>query len=139
MPNVSDRPVIDVAAAVIFNAARDAVLVSLRRSDQHLGGLWEFPGGKLERGEVAADALARELAEEIGITVLESAARVSLTHDYGDKTVRLHFFDVMAFAGEPEGREGQTLAWKRIADLDEARFPAANRPVIAQLRETFDF
>ena len=126
---------IDVVAGVIFDASRERVLLALRGQDRHQGGLWEFPGGKVEAGEARAAALSRELDEELGIAVLESAPRCTLEHAYPDRTVRLHVFDVLGFEGEPVGREGQEVRWVAIAALGDVAFPAANREIVAGLLE----
>ena len=128
-----DRRTIDVVAGVIFDAARARVLLALRKPDQHQGGLWEFPGGKVEAGEALVPALARELAEEIGIAVRETAPRCTLEHAYPDKTVRLHVFDVLGFDGEAEGREGQELRWVGLDELGGVAVPAANAEIVAGL------
>ena len=100
---------IDVVAGVIFDSARTHVLVALRKPEQHQGNRWEFPGGKLEAGEALQDGLVRELREEIGINATQCQARTIIEHSYPDKQVRLHFWDVLAFDGTPEGIEGQKL------------------------------
>ena len=82
--------VIEVAAGVIFRDSR--VLITQRRKDDHLGGLWEFPGGKREPSESYEDCLRRELREELGIEVEVGEVLASLTHAYPDKTVHLEFF-----------------------------------------------
>ena len=124
---------IDVVAGVIFDAPRARVLLALRRAGQHQGGLWEFPGGKVEPGENLAAALRRELEEEIGIRVGETRPRCQIEHAYPDVLVRLHVFDVLGFAGEPEGREGQRLRWVALDELGEVAFPEANAPIVAGL------
>ena len=124
---------IDVVAGVIFDAARTRVLLALRRADQHQGGLWEFPGGKVDAGEALVDALRRELDEELGIRAGPVEPRCTLEHAYPDKTVRLHVFDVLGFEGEPVGREGQELRWTALDALGSTAFPAANAPIVAGL------
>ena len=124
---------IDVVAGVILDAARARVLLALRRADQHQGGLWEFPGGKVDAGEALADALRRELDEELGIRVGAVEPRCTLEHAYPDKTVRLHVFDVLGFEGEPVGREGQELRWTALDELGSTAFPDANAPIVAGL------
>ena len=124
---------IDVVAGVIFDASRSRVLLALRKPGQHQGGLWEFPGGKVEAGEAIVPALARELREEIGIVVGETAPRCTLEHAYPDKTVRLHVLDVLGFDGAPEGREGQELRWVGLGGLGGMAFPAANAGIVAGL------
>ena len=125
--------VIDVVAGVIFSEARDQVLLALRKPEQHQGNRWEFPGGKLEVGEAQQQGLARELFEEIAIVVTHSEHRLTLEHEYPDKHVRLHFWDVTSFSGEPYGREGQVLRWVALGDLPSLSFPEANEVIVNQL------
>ena len=124
---------IDVVAGVIFNPSREQVLVALRKPEQHQGNRWEFPGGKLEAGEALQDGLIRELREEIGITATRCQARSIIEHSYPDKQVRLHFWDVLAFDGTPEGIEGQKLQWVALPDLASLAFPDANQRIVDQL------
>ncbi len=122
-----------VAAGVI--RSRDGhVLIAKRPLDKHQGGLWEFPGGKVEAGETAEAALARELAEELGIAVTASRPLIRVSHDYPDKQVLLDVWEVLAFSGEPHGAEGQPLAWVDPEDLPGFSFPAANRPIVTAVR-----
>jgi len=124
---------IDVVAGVIFDSRRKSVLLALRKPEQHQGDRWEFPGGKLEQGENPKDGLSRELLEEVGIRVQDSVARTIIEHQYPDKHVRLHFWDVTDFDGDPEGLEGQELRWVSLDKLDELRFPDANQAIVDAL------
>jgi len=111
-----------------------AILVAKRPEHAHQGGLWEFPGGKVEPGESVLDALQRELAEELGIQVTATRPLIQIAHDYVDKSVLLDVWTVVEFQGEPVGREGQPLRWSLPAAFDPADFPAANRPIIQAVR-----
>ncbi len=122
-----------MVAGVIFNPAKTSVLVALRKPEQHQGGRWEFPGGKLDEGESLATGLARELLEEIGITVKACEPRTIIEHSYPDKRVRLHFWDVTDFAGNPNGCEGQELRWVRLEELGDLQFPDANQAIVDAL------
>jgi 8-oxo-dGTP diphosphatase len=122
-----------VAVGVIVND-RGEVLVARRAAHLHQGGLWEFPGGKIDAHESVRAALCRELHEELGIDVLEAQPITLIRHDYADKAVELDVWLVAHFAGEPHGREGQPLRWRVAAHLHESDFPAANAPIIALLR-----
>ena len=110
------------------------VLITRRPDHVHQGGLWEFPGGKLEAGESVTEALARELAEELGTRVAQSEPMLEITHDYGDKHVRLLIHRVTAWSGEPHGAEGQPLAWVAVNGLAGYAFPAANAEIVAYLQ-----
>ncbi|ACO77563.1 hypothetical protein AvCA_13370 [Azotobacter vinelandii CA] len=124
---------IHVAAAVI-RGADGRVLIARRPEEKHQGGLWEFPGGKVEAGEAVEAALARELEEELGIRVSAARPLIQVRHDYPDQYVLLDVWEVAAFAGEPHGAEGQALAWVAPRQLPDYRFPAANHPIVAAAR-----
>ncbi|MGL4318493.1 MAG: Nudix family hydrolase [Pseudomonas sp.] len=124
---------VHVAAAVI-RGADGRVLIAKRAADQHQGGLWEFPGGKVEEGEAVQAALARELEEELGIRVSAARPLIQVQHDYPDKQVLLDVWEVSAFSGEPHGAEGQPLAWATPRELEDYEFPAANQPIVAAAR-----
>ena len=109
------------------------MLVTRRAPDAHQGGLWEFPGGKVEADETLLEALTRELREELGVSVEAAEALMVLEHDYGDKQVRLDVHRVTRWSGEPRGLEGQPLAWQRPEKLRNWTFPAANRPILERL------
>ena len=124
---------VHVAAAVI-RGVEGAVLIAKRPLDKHQGGLWEFPGGKVEAGEQVEAALARELLEELAIQVKAARPLIQVRHDYPDKHVLLDVWEVTAFIGEPHGVEGQPLKWVPADELAAYRFPAANRPIVAAAR-----
>jgi 8-oxo-dGTP diphosphatase len=127
----SSRP-IHVVAAVILQA--DQVLIARRLPQAHQGGKWEFPGGKVDAGETVEAALVRELQEELNLTPTQFRRLIRVNHVYPDKHVLLDFWLVDAFTGEPEGREGQTIAWVSQDRLTEYEFPAANLPVLRALQ-----
>ena len=120
-----------VAVGVIRRDGR--FLLTRRRTDTHQGGLWEFPGGKVEPGETLQDALGRELREELGIELESSAPLLEVTHRYPEKTVRLAVWQVLQFHGEPRGLEGQPLRWATLQELPTLEFPRANRPIVEAL------
>lgn len=123
---------VEVAAAVI-ERADGSFLLAQRPAGKVYAGWWEFPGGKVEAGEPAAAALARELREEIGIEVVKAYPWVSRVHVYEHAVVMLHFYRVVEWRGEPHAREGQALAWQRPgAPMLEPMLPA-NGPVLASL------
>ena len=97
---------IHVMAAVIRDAER-RILIAKRPDDAHQGGLWEFPGGKLEPGESRLEALQRELHEELGITVQQARPLIDLQHNYPDKHIRLDVWEVSEFTGTAHGAEGE--------------------------------
>ena len=123
---------VTVAVGILIDDA-GRVLVTRRAPDAHQGGLWEFPGGKVESDETLLEALTRELREELGVSVEAAEALMVLEHDYGDKQVRLDVHRVTRWSGEPRGLEGQPLAWQRPEKLRNWTFPAANRPILERL------
>jgi 8-oxo-dGTP diphosphatase len=98
-----------------------------------MAGAWEFPGGKRHPGERRFDALCRELAEELGITVTSAEPFVEIVHAYADRQVRLDVWTVGSFSGEPAPKEGQPIRWVRVAELGSAGLLPADRPIIDAL------
>lgn len=124
---------LQVALAVIVNNKHE-VLLSLRKPQAHQGGLWEFPGGKIEAGESILQALSREVHEELGIKISHSRPFKRIQYAYTDKQVVLHVYLVDAFDGVPAGVEGQSLKWQSISSLQPTMFPAANRSILRALQ-----
>ncbi len=124
---------VHVAAAVI--RGQDGRILLAKRPDHlHQGGLWEFPGGKVESGESVRVALARELKEELGIELQSARPLIKVRHDYPDKQVLLDVWEVSSFSGEPHGAEGQPLSWAAPRELGNYQFPAANLPIVSAAR-----
>jgi 8-oxo-dGTP diphosphatase len=121
--------VVHVAVGVILDAER-RILITRRADDAHQGGLWEFPGGKVEGGESLETALQRELLEELGITIGSTRPLIEISHDYGDKQVLLDVHVVSDFRGDARGLEGQPLRWVAVGELADYAFPAANVPIV---------
>lgn len=120
--------------AGVLTRTDGCVLLAQRRADSHLGGMWEFPGGKCEPGELALAALRRELREELGIDIRTCLPLLSLPWDYGDKTIVLDTWRVHTWCGEPSGCEGQAVRWQRPDQVDSAVLAAADRAVLDALR-----
>ena len=124
---------IHVVAGIIYSPDKAQILIAKRPDHLHQGGLCEFPGGKVDAGESAADALARELVEELNIQVVEAEPFHQLSHRYPDKAVYLDFWVVHRFSGEPHGLEGQEIAWVPLGNLMEFAFPQANVPILQKI------
>lgn len=121
-----------VVAGVLFDAA-GRVLISQRPPGKYLAGYWEFPGGKLDAGESAEQALRRELREELGIDLRRCHPLLQLRHHYSDRAVELEVFVVDETGGEPSGLEGQALKWVSVAELPEQRLLPADGPIVEAL------
>jgi len=126
------KKIVHVAVGVI--KAGNTLFICKRPDDKHQGGLWEFPGGKVESGEGVFEALKRELHEEVALTINSSSELMVIEHDYGDKCVKLAVHLVTDFSGDAHGAEGQKSAWVAIDKLDEYNFPAANVDIINKLK-----
>ncbi len=122
-----------VAVAVIVND-RGEVLIAKRPEHLHQGGLWEFPGGKLEPGEVVTQALRRELDEELGVRIESARPLIRVHHQYPECPVLLDVWRVDRYQGEAHGREGQPIAWVEPEQLPDYRFPVANFPIVTAVR-----
>ncbi|MBN8279885.1 MAG: 8-oxo-dGTP diphosphatase MutT [Gammaproteobacteria bacterium] len=122
-----------VVAAGILGDGAGRVLIARRADRAHAGGCWEFPGGKLHAGESAADALARELREELGIEVRAATPFMVHRHDYPERRVELHVFRVSAWDGEPRGLEGQPLRWVGVDELPACGLLEADAPIAEAL------
>ncbi|MDG0971318.1 MAG: NUDIX domain-containing protein, partial [Porticoccaceae bacterium] len=120
---------IHVVAAVIYGNSNQ-ILIARRAAHLHQGGLWEFPGGKLEANESPYQGLVRELTEELDIRVTSATPFIQVSHDYTDKQVLLDVWQVTAFVGQARGAEGQECKWVPVSDLlsqsSNYQFPEAN-------------
>jgi len=125
--------IVHVAVAVITNN-KDQVLISKRPDDVHLGGCWEFPGGKVEVDENVEDALRREIKEELDINIQQSRPLIQITHHYKDKSVLLDVWKITQYSGDAIGNEGQSIDWKAPSDLIANNFPEADIPIIQAIQ-----
>ena len=128
-----NKEFIHVAVGVVFDQS-GRILIARRPDHLHQGGLWEFPGGKVDKGETVEEALFRELLEEVGIKIGKTDNLIQIEHDYGDKQVILDVLKVTDFSGEAHGRENQAVKWVDLAELCNYDFPAANRGIINAIR-----
>ncbi len=119
-----------VSAAVIERD--DAFLLTRRAAAAHLGGLWEFPGGKVEHGESVEDALVREIREELGCGVVVGPLVLTTRHMYPDLHVELHFFEAR-LVGDPLPQLGQEMRWVRRDELASLQLPEADADLVALL------
>jgi mutator protein MutT len=127
-----DKQQIEVSAALIFRNGK--LLITQRHADAHLGGLWEFPGGKREADETFEDCLVREIREELGIEISAGGLFEEITHAYPEKTVRLKFFICRLLDGEPRPLGCAAFKWIGKLELAGYEFPAADARLLARLR-----
>ena len=120
-------------AVGIVTDTRGRVLVDQRPTGSACSGQWEFPGGKIETGEIPSQALCRELHEELDIGVLDAKPLIVVPYDYDDRQVLLHVWRVLEYRGTPRGREQQPIRWVRLEEIAELDFLPANRPIINAL------
>jgi len=125
---------VEVSAGLVFRNGQ--VLITRRHPEAHLGGLWEFPGGKREPDETFEQCLVRELREELGIEVEVGELLESLTHSYPDKTVHLKFFRCRWSRHEPRPLGCAEFKWTGRAGLGEYPFPAADARLLEKLRSS---
>lgn len=130
---VEPKPVMHVMAAVMLDAL-GRVLLAQRPPGKHLAGLWEFPGGKLEAGETPFEALARELREEIGVTLLRAEPLIRVPCHYSDRELLLDTWQTEQWEGEPRSLEGQALQWLPPEQVDPSMLTRADRAILQALR-----
>ena len=130
---VDQIPQLQVAVGVLFDG-EGRTLIAQRAPDSHLGGAWEFPGGKIVAGETSLEGLVRELHEELAIRVRYVRHLVRFSHAYPDRTVHLHVWQVLSWDGDPEGVEGQPLRWVALDKLLNEGLLAADEQIVMALR-----
>lgn len=134
MPNTEVNSCVHVVAGLIRHPKNSSRLFFTRRKEgQHLENLWEFPGGKIERGESRFHALQRELREEVDIQVISAHPFHRVTHQYKDKKVHLDVWEIDSFTGSPHGQEGQESIWMDFNEVSQYPFPEADIPVLKAL------
>ena len=130
-PSSSVPDSIDVSAGLVFR--NGLLLLTQRRPDAHLGGLWEFPGGKRHAGESDEDCLRRELMEELGIEVAVGDLLATIEHQYPEKSVCLKFFRCRWLCNEPAAIGCHAIAWVNREQLSNYQFPAADAQLLEKL------
>jgi mutator protein MutT len=129
---IGNRQCVEVSAALIFR--NNKLLITQRHASAHLGGLWEFPGGKREPTETFEQCLVRELREELGVKISVGELFEEVVHAYPEKTVHLKFFICRLESGEPEALGCAALKWVDKSELDKHAFPAADARLLDKLR-----
>jgi mutator protein MutT len=127
-----NHAVIDVAIGLVWKEGR--LLIARRPAGVHLGGMWEFPGGKVEAGESPEACILRELREEMHIEAEVTGSRPLIEFAYPERSVRLHPIDCRWLSGEPQPHGCEEPRWVAPAELAEYPFPPANAPLLQSLR-----
>lgn len=134
MPSTAVEPDRIHVAVGVISGDDGRILIARRPSHLHAGGLWEFPGGKVEAGETVTQALERELREELDIRVTIQQPLLTIAHDYPEKKVLLDIWQVEHCGGQPRGQQGQVLEWVTPQQLSQFDFPEANQRIVTLLR-----
>ena len=113
------------------------ILIGQRPETHSLAGQWEFPGGKIEPGEIPEEALARELREELGIEATVGELKISYTHSFGDVNILILFFEVLFWKGEPKAKHHMMLEWVKPEELLTRTIPEANRKILPRIFRCF--
>jgi mutator protein MutT len=127
-----NRKSIEVSAALIFRDGK--LLITQRHVGAHLGGLWEFPGGKREAGETFEQCLVREIREELGVDISAGELFEEISHTYPEKSVHLKFFACKLLSGEPQPLGCAAFKWVGKSELDGYAFPAADTQLLQKLK-----
>jgi len=127
----ANQKAIEVSAALIFRGGK--LLITQRHHDSHIGGLWEFPGGKREPDETFEACLVREIREELGVEISVGELFEEVAHDYPEKSVHLKFFVCKLVSGEPQPLDCAAVKWVRKPQLDAHDFPAADARLLKKL------
>jgi mutator protein MutT len=129
---IGNRQCVEVSAALVFRDGK--LLITRRHAKAHLGGLWEFPGGKREADETFEECLVREIREELGIEISVGELFGEIFHDYPEKSVRLKFFICKLISGEPQPLDCASVKWIGKRELGDFEFPAADAQLLQKLK-----
>jgi 8-oxo-dGTP diphosphatase len=122
-----------IGVAVIWNQAGQ-ISIDKRKASGSMGGLWEFPGGKIEPGETVAECIVREIREELGIKISVGEHLISIDHTYPAFQLTLIVHHCQHISGIPQPIESDEVRWVDVSDLDDYEFPAANVEIINAIR-----
>ncbi|MEA5617581.1 8-oxo-dGTP diphosphatase MutT [Cronbergia sp. UHCC 0137] len=132
--NISLLPHKIIGVAVIWNNNKQ-ILIDRRRPTGAMGGLWEFPGGKIELGETIPECIEREIYEELGIQIAVGEHLITIDHTYTQLRVTLTVHHCRHLTGIPQPIESDEIRWVNLTELDQFTFPEANVEIIAALRK----
>jgi 8-oxo-dGTP diphosphatase len=123
-----------IGVAVISNQ-KQKILIDRRKATGEMGGLWEFPGGKIEAGETIETCIKREIKEELGINILVGDRLTTITHDYQTFKVTLYVHNCQYLSGKPQPIECEEIQWVTPAELNQYQFPLANTQIVNLLQQ----
>lgn len=126
-----------IGVGVLWNAQQQ-ILIDRRRPEGMMGGLWEFPGGKLEPGETVEECIKREIWEELAIEIEVGKHLITIEHEYTHMRVTLTVHHCRHLKGVPQPLECDEIRWVTLAEIDQFNFPTANAQIIAALRNRND-
>jgi 8-oxo-dGTP diphosphatase len=124
---------VDVVGAVIYDGASKKFLVTMRDRNRMRGGLWEFPGGKIDAGESPEEALKREILEELNCEIAVGKQVENYTYSYPELTVRLITYLCTIVSGEPQLSEHEDMKWVSKEEIEELNFPEADLPTVHKI------
>lgn len=123
-----------IGVAIISNQ-QGKILIDRRKAQGEMGGLWEFPGGKIEAGETIAECIKREIQEELGIEIVVGDLMITIAHQYETFNVTLYVHDCQYLSGEPQPLECDEILWVCSSELNQYQFPQANSQIIDILQK----
>jgi mutator protein MutT len=130
----STLPYKQIGVAVIWDRFGQKILIDKRKAGGSMGGLWEFPGGKIEAGETVVDCIVREIREELGIEISVGEQLISIDHTYPTFQLTLFVHHCQHISGIPQPIECNEIRWVNVSDLDNYQFPAANVEIINAIK-----
>lgn len=127
-----------IGVGVVWNNQQQ-ILIDRRRPEGAMGGLWEFPGGKIEAGETIEECIQREIEEELGIEIEVGQHLITIEHDYSHLRVTLTVHHCRHLSGIPQLIECDEIRWVTLSEIDRFNFPKANEQIIAALRTAIGY
>lgn len=134
MSETSPSPVHKQIGVAVINNQQGKILIDRRKAGGEMGGLWEFPGGKIEPGETIEECIKREIKEELGIEIKIGDRLTTITHTYKNFNVTLYVHDCQYLSGEPQPLECEEIHWVNPSDMNQYQFPQANIQIINLLQ-----
>ncbi len=128
-------PIKQIGIAVIWNQSGQ-ILIDRRKTSGTMGGLWEFPGGKIEAGETVAECIIREIREELAIEIAVGAHLIAIEHTYPNFQLTAIVHHCQHISGIPQPIESEEVRWVNVGDLSQYQFPAANEAIIRAIQLT---